>query len=139
MIGGGSSINAQLYTRGNARRLRCLGAARTAARAGAIAEVLPYFKRAEDNQRFADDYHGYGGPLGVSDADQPAADLRGLSSAPAQELGIPYNPDFNGAQQAGVGYYQLTQRNAPPLLRRDRLSQPDPRPHEPDGADRRAR
>ena len=41
-------------------------------------DVLPYFKRAEDNQRFADDYHGYGGPLGVSDAGHAAADLRGL-------------------------------------------------------------
>ena len=100
-------------------------------------EVLPYFKRAEDNQRFADDYHGYGGPLGVSDPDRAAADLRGLSSARRRNMGIPYNPDFNGASQEGVGYYQLTQRNARRSSAVGRLSQADPRPAEPDGQDRR--
>lgn len=109
VIGGGSSINAQLYTRGNAldydgwsSELSCEG--------WSYREVLPYFKRAEDNQRFADDYHGYGGPLGVS---MPAATLPICDAyiRAGQELGIPYNPDFNGARQAGVGFYQLTQRD----------------------------
>jgi choline dehydrogenase-like flavoprotein len=72
--------------------------------------VLPYFKRAEDNQRFADDYHSYGGPLGVS---MPVSALPICDAyiRAGQELGIPYNHDFNGKQQAGVGFYQLTQRN----------------------------
>ncbi|MDP1159842.1 GMC family oxidoreductase N-terminal domain-containing protein, partial [Klebsiella variicola] len=72
--------------------------------------VLPYFKRAEDNQRFADDYHSYGGPLGVS---MPVATLPICDAyiRAGQELGIPYTHDFNGRQQAGVGFYQLTQRD----------------------------
>lgn len=109
VIGGGSSINAQLYTRGNAadydsweREEGCEG--------WSYREVLPYFKRAEDNQRFADDYHSYGGPLGVS---MPVSALPICDAyiRAGQELGIPYNHDFNGKQQAGVGFYQLTQRN----------------------------
>ena len=73
--------------------------------------MLSYFKRAEDNQRFLDDYHAEGGPLGVS---QPVAPLPICEAwfKAAQALGIPFNPDFNGVRQAGVGYYQLTQRNA---------------------------
>src|SRR5690606_8140099 len=72
--------------------------------------VLPYFKRAEDNQRFADDYHAYGGPLGVS---MPVSALPICDAyiRAGQEMGIPYNPDFNGREQAGVGFYQLTQRD----------------------------
>lgn len=109
VIGGGSSINAQLYTRGNAvdydlweKEDGCTG--------WNYRSVLPYFKRSEDNQRFADDYHSYGGPLGVS---MPAAALPICDAyiRAGQELGIPYNHDFNGKQQAGVGFYQLTQRN----------------------------
>ena len=72
--------------------------------------MLPYFKRAEDNQRFADDYHAYGGPLGVSMPVSPLPICDAYIRA-GQELGIPYNPDFNGRQQAGVGFYQLTQRD----------------------------
>ena len=84
--------------------------------------MLPYFKRAEDNQRFADDYHGYGGPLGVSMPGHRRCRSARPSSAPAQELGIPFNPDFNGAQQDGVGYYQLTQHDAARSSAVDRLS-----------------
>ena len=109
VIGGGSSINAQIYTRGNAgdydawaRDDGCEG--------WSYREVLPYFKRAEDNQRFADDYHAYGGPLGVSNPISPLPICEAYFQA-AQELGIPFNPDFNGARQEGVGYYQLTQRD----------------------------
>jgi choline dehydrogenase-like flavoprotein len=110
IIGGGSTINAQLYTRGNrldydewAHDLGCAG--------WSYEEVLPYFKRAEDNQTFVDDYHAYGGPLGVSNprATLPICDAYFRA---AQELGIPYNHDFNGAAQDGVGPYQLTQKNA---------------------------
>ncbi|PYE32188.1 MULTISPECIES: GMC family oxidoreductase [unclassified Rhizobium] len=109
VIGGGSSINAQLYTRGNAADYD-LWASEDGCEGWDYRSVLPYFKRAEDNQRFADDYHAYGGPLGVS---MPVSALPICDAyiRAGQELGIPYNHDFNGRQQAGVGFYQLTQRN----------------------------
>src|SRR5690606_24204327 len=74
-------------------------------------DVLPYFKRAENNERYANDYHGDGGPLGVSNPIAPLPICEAYFRA-GQELGIPFNPDFNGASQEGVGYYQLTQKNA---------------------------
>ena len=109
VIGGGSSINAQLYTRGNAADYD-LWAEEDGCEGWDYCSVLPYFKRAEDNQRFADDYHSYGGPLGVS---MPVSALPICDAyiRAGQELGIPYNHDFNGRQQAGVGFYQLTQRH----------------------------
>ncbi|MEP7452926.1 GMC family oxidoreductase N-terminal domain-containing protein [Phyllobacterium sp. SB3] len=109
VIGGGSSINAQLYARGNATDYD-LWANEDGCTGWSYRDILPYFKRAEDNQRFADDYHSYGGPLGVS---MPVAALPICDAyiRAGQELGIPYNHDFNGKQQAGVGFYQLTQRN----------------------------
>lgn len=109
VIGGGSTINAQIYTRGNAADYD-LWAQEDGCDGWSYREVLPYFKRAEDNQRFADDYHTYGGPLGVS---MPVSALPICDAyiRAGQELGIPYNHDFNGETQAGVGFYQLTQRN----------------------------
>ena len=109
VIGGGSSINAQLYTRGNSADYD-LWASEDGCEGWDYRSILPYFKRAEDNQRFSDDYHSYGGPLGVS---MPAAPLPICDAyiRAGQELGIPYNPDFNGRQQAGVGFYQVTQRD----------------------------
>ena len=109
VLGGGSSINAQIYTRGHAADYD--GWARQGCEGWSYREVLPYFKRAEDNQRFENDYHARGGPLGVSDPAAPLPICEAWFEA-AQALGIPFNPDFNGARQEGVGYYQLTQRNA---------------------------
>ena len=110
VIGGGSSINAQIYTRGN-RRDYDNWAENHACTGWSYAEVLPYFKRGEGNDRFENAYHGVGGPLGVSvpRATLPICDafLRA-----GQEWGMPLNPDFNGESQAGVGFYQLTQRDA---------------------------
>lgn len=110
VLGGGSSINAQIYTRGNARDYDewstdagCQG--------WSYQDVLPYFRRAEDNDRFADDYHGNDGPLGVSEPVNPLAISKVFLRA-AQQAGLPFNPDFNGAVQEGCGYYQMTQRNA---------------------------
>ena len=109
VIGGGSTINAQVYARGNAgdydswaNEEGCAG--------WSYREVLPYFKRAEDNQRFVDEYHGYGGPLGVSTPVNPLPIGEAFLRA-AQEYGIPYNPDFNGARQEGCGHYQVTVRD----------------------------
>lgn len=109
VIGGGSSINAQIYTRGNAADYD-LWTGEEGCTGWDYRHVLPYFKRAEDNQRFNDDFHAYGGPLGVSMPSAPLPICDAYIRA-GQELGIPYNPDFNGREQAGVGFYQLTQRN----------------------------
>ena len=109
VIGGGSSINAQVYARGNALdydawadEFGCAG--------WSYRDVLPYFKRAEGNECFDNAYHGTGGPLGVS---MPRATLPVCEAfiRAAQEFGMPFNHDFNGSRQRGVGYYQLTQRN----------------------------
>ena len=110
VIGGGSSINAQIYTRGAPADYD-----EWARDGGAVGwsyrEVLPYFKRAENNQRYANEYHGYGGPLGVSNPISPLPICEAFFQA-GQEMGIPFNADFNGERQEGLGYYQLTQSSA---------------------------
>jgi choline dehydrogenase-like flavoprotein len=108
ILGGGSSINAQVYTRGNAKDYD-EWATEEGCAGWSYADVLPYFKRAEDNQRLVDDYHGYGGPLGVSAPLNPLPICDAYLRA-AQEAGLPFNPDFNGRRQDGCGYYQLTIR-----------------------------
>jgi choline dehydrogenase-like flavoprotein len=110
VIGGGSSINAQLYTRGVPADYD-EWVSEEGALGWSYREVLPYFKRAENNQRFANEFHAYGGPLGVSNPISPLPICEAFFQA-GQELGIPFNPDFNGARQEGLGYYQLTQLNA---------------------------
>ena len=110
VIGGGSSINAQIYTRGVPADYDAW-AHDAGADGWTYRDVLPYFKRAENNQRYANEYHGYGGPLGVSNPISPLPICEAFFQA-GQELGIPFNPDFNGAHQDGLGYYQLTQSNA---------------------------
>ncbi|TIT01023.1 GMC family oxidoreductase [Mesorhizobium sp.] len=110
VIGGGSSINAQIYTRGNARDYDAWEKEEGLAGWG-YRDVLPYFKRAENNQRYANDFHGDQGPLGVSNPIAPLPICEAYFRA-GQEMGIPFNPDFNGVTQEGVGYYQLTQKNA---------------------------
>ncbi|WP_103730871.1 GMC family oxidoreductase [Novosphingobium sp. HII-3] len=108
VLGGTSSINGMLYIRGNARdyddwRQRgCKG--------WSYADVLPYFRKAEDQQRGADAYHGVGGPLTVSDQPDRSKIAVAIVEA-AQQAGIPYNPDFNGAEQEGAGFFQTTTRN----------------------------
>ncbi len=109
VLGGGSSINAQVYARGNACDYD--GWAADGATGWSYKEVLPYFKRAEDNQRFVDAYHARGGPLSVSVPINPLPISEAFLRA-GQEYGMPYNPDFNGARQEGVGHYQVTVRGA---------------------------
>jgi choline dehydrogenase-like flavoprotein len=108
VIGGGSSINAQLYNRGNPRDYD--GWAEAGCRGWSFADVLPYFRRAEDNQRYVDAFHATGGPLGVSVPINPLPISEAFIRA-GQQYGIPYNRDFNGARQAGVGHYQVTVRD----------------------------
>src|ERR1700677_3527786 len=107
MLGGSSGINAMIYMRGNALdydQWQSLGSA-----GWGYAEVLPYFKKSENQTRGASAFHGVGGPLDVTDLRYVNALTRAFLSA-AAELGIPSNPDFNAESQDGVGLYQVTQR-----------------------------
>ncbi len=108
VLGGSSSINGLLYVRGQAedfdlwRQLGNVGWSHE--------DVLPYFRRSEDQERGGDDYHGSGGPLAVSNQrdTHPLADAfidAGVAG------GWPRNDDFNGASQEGIGYFQTTSRN----------------------------
>ncbi len=110
VLGGGSSINAQIYTRGNARDYDAWATEEGCA-GWAYHDVLPYFRRAENNERFADEFHGADGPLGVSIPINPLPISEAFLRA-AQQMGIPYNPDFNGTRQEGIGHYQVTVRHA---------------------------
>ena len=104
-LGGSSSINGMIYMRGQAAdydhwaQLGCRG--------WAYEDVLPYFKKAENNKRGANDYHGIGGPLTVSDLTEQTEFSKAMIAA-GKELGLPENPDFNGAEQEGIGYAQVT-------------------------------
>ena len=108
VLGGGSTINAQVYTRGNGKDYDAW--ADEGCEGWSFREILPYFKRAEGNERFDNDYHGSEGPLGVS-TPRGALPIADAFIRAAQQYGIPYNPDFNGKQQAGAGYYQVTQKD----------------------------
>jgi len=110
VLGGGSTINAQVYTRG-APAIYDRWQSEHGCDGWDYEAVLPYFRKAEDNQRFADKYHAQGGPIGVS-APIAALPITEAFIRACQQYGIPYNPDFNGATPAGCGYYQLTQRDA---------------------------
>jgi choline dehydrogenase len=108
VLGGTSSINGMIYMRGNHadydewRQRGCEG--------WDWGSVLPYFRKAEDNERGAGEYHGAGGPLRVSNQPYEWEIGKALLQACLQ-AGIPANPDFNGAQQEGCGYYQTTTKN----------------------------
>ena len=109
VIGGGSTINAQIYSRGN--KLDFNEWAQLGCRGWSYENVLPYFKRSEKNQNGASEFHGSSGPMGVSNPVSPLPICEAFFKA-AGELKIPRNFDFNANQQDGVGYYQLTQLNA---------------------------
>jgi len=108
VVGGSSAINAMIYIRGHP--LDFDEWARSAAPGWSYAEVLPYFKRAEDNERGEDEYHGVAGPLAVSDSRSRHA-LTDVMLAAAVEAGHEPNGDFNGPRQDGVGRFQVTQRD----------------------------
>ena len=108
-LGGSSSINAMIYIRGH--RADYDAWAEQGCAGWSYPEVLPYFIRSEDNERLVDGYHGVGGPLGVSDQISPNPLSKAFIRA-AQQAGHRFNPDFNGAEQAGTGAYQVTCRNA---------------------------
>lgn len=107
VLGGCSSQNAMIYIRGN--RYDWDRYAAEGAHGWSYDQVLPYFRRSEDNERGPDAYHATGGPLSVSDirARHPLSDAF-LDAC--RDAGYPSNPDFNGVSQDGVGRYQVTQK-----------------------------
>lgn len=108
VLGGSSSINAMIYARGHAADYD--GWAAQGNPGWSYADVLPYFKRAEHNERGADALHGQGGPLNVMDLAHPNPFLASFIEA-GQQAGHRHNTDFNGPEQEGVGAYQVTHKN----------------------------
>lgn len=108
VLGGGSSINAEVFTRGHPSDYD-RWAQQEGAEGWSFDEIRPYFLRAEGNAVLAGDWHGTDGPLGVSNLPDPNPMTRAFVQA-CQELGLPFSPDFNGPRQEGAGFYQLTTR-----------------------------
>lgn len=108
VLGGSSSINAMIYIRGQRNDYDDWAAQGNPG--WSWNDVLPYFKRAEHNERGADEYHGAGGPLNVMDLRSPNPVAAAFVQA-AVQAGYRHNPDFNGADQEGFGMYQVTHRN----------------------------
>ena len=109
VIGGGSSINAEVFTRGHPsdydrweNKQNCSG--------WGFKKIQKHLRRSESNSILADEWHGTEGPLGVSNLQQPQPMTYAFVRS-CQEFGMPYNPDFNGKSQEGCGVYQLTTRN----------------------------
>src|SRR5271165_3577609 len=105
VLGGSSSINGLIYIRGQKQDFdlwRQLGNT-----GWSYDDVLPYFRKSENQERGADEFHGIGGPLGVNDL-RARHELHDALIAAAQEAGYNYNADFNGDEQDGVGPLQLT-------------------------------
>ncbi len=107
VLGGTGAINGMIYMRGQPedfdgwKRAGCTG--------WGWEDVLPYFKLSEDQERGADEFHGAGGPVAVSDL-RTSHRLGEAFHAASEALGVPRNDDFNGARQEGTGYVQTTTR-----------------------------
>jgi choline dehydrogenase len=105
VLGGSSSINGLVYIRGQPEDFDAWEVP-----GWSYGELLPYFRKCEDQSRGTSPWHGAGGPLGVSDLERH--ELCEAFIASAQAIGIPPNDDFNGERQEGTGYYQATTKNA---------------------------
>ena len=108
VLGGSSSVNAMIYIRGHHADYDHW--ASEGNEGWAWDDVLPYFRRAEHNERLHDEWHGNTGPLNVMDLRTPNKYLQAFVDA-GREAGYPVNNDFNGAEQEGVGPYQVTHKN----------------------------
>lgn len=108
VLGGSSSINGMIYMRGNQSDYD--NWAQMGCRGWSYEDVLPYFRKAENNQRGEDEFHGVDGPLQVSDQSEFTPLSRALIEA-GKEVGLPHNRDFNGANQDGIGLAQVTMKN----------------------------
>jgi len=109
VLGGSSSINAMVYIRGQHADFddwKAMGNT-----GWGWDDVLPYFKRSETNEAGTNDYRGGGGPLHVSSVDKHAHPLCQNYFRACEQAGFKFNPDFNGADQEGVGHYQITTRD----------------------------
>ncbi len=137
-LGGSSSINAMIYIRGH--RSDYDDWAALGNDGWSYADVLPYFKRSEDQQRGADEFHGQGGELTVSDLPDPVPASHVFVES-AQALGIPANTDFNGAVAGGRGPVPGHAAQGPPLQRRGGVpaaGRRAPESHRPDALPCRA-
>jgi choline dehydrogenase-like flavoprotein len=108
VLGGSSSVNAMIYTRGHRADYDHWAAEGNPG--WAYDDILPYFRRAEHNERIVNAFHGTGGPLNVMDLRSPNRHLQAFVDA-GREAGYPVTDDFNGAQQEGIGPYQVTHKN----------------------------
>ena len=107
VLGGSSSVNAMIYIRGHRSDYDHWAAQGNPG--WSYDEVLPYFKRAEHNERGANGFHGSSGPLNVMDLRSPTR-FGPMFIKAGQQAGFKSNPDFNGADQEGVGMYQVTHK-----------------------------
>ncbi len=107
-LGGSSSINAMIYIRCQKEDYENWAALGNDG--WAYEDILPYFRKSEDNDRLVNRYHGQGGPLWVSDQVSPHPLTRAFVRA-VQQYGLPFNPDFNGESVYGAGFYQVTCRD----------------------------
>ncbi|ANM14439.1 MULTISPECIES: GMC family oxidoreductase [unclassified Rhizobium] len=108
VLGGGSSLNAMIYIRGAPEDYDRWAA--HGADGWSYKDVLPYFRKAENNEVFSNEAHGQDGPLSVSNQQHTLPLTKAWVKA-CQEAGIPFNPDFNSGEQKGAGFYQLTTRD----------------------------
>lgn len=108
MLGGSSGSNAMIYIRGH--RYDYDNWADMGADGWDYASVLPYFKKAEHREAGADEYHGQGGPLNVAPLRSPSA-INDIFLEAGDQLQLPRNADFNGAEQEGLGLYEVTQKD----------------------------
>jgi len=108
VLGGSSSINAMCYCRGHRKDYDDWAAG--GARGWAFDEVLPFFRRSEDQENGASEFHGTGGPLSVQNL-RHTNPLSAVFIEAATQAGHPLSDDFNGPRQRGFGYYQVTQRD----------------------------
>ena len=107
-LGGSSAINAMVYIRGH--RSDYDGWAALGNAGWAYDDVLPYFKKSENNEVIQDDFHGAGGPLNVARI-RTGNPFQEYFLEAGRQLQLPMNADFNGAHQMGLGVYQVTQKN----------------------------
>ena len=106
-LGGSSAINAMLYVRGH--KWDYDHWSELGNKGWSYSEVLPYFKKAEHNEMFADEFHGQNGPLNVSKIRHENKPTKDFVETASKIHG--YNKDFNGSDQEGIGFYQTTQKN----------------------------
>ncbi|PBC10398.1 GMC family oxidoreductase N-terminal domain-containing protein [Mesorhizobium sp. WSM3859] len=109
LLGGSSSINAMVFIRGAREDFDAWAAAGNPG--WSYEDLLPSFKAMEDNDAGADRWRGVGGPLRITDCSRAVHPLTKRYLAAAEQAGLPFNPDFNGASQEGVGVYQITTKN----------------------------